>query len=166
MFTRKIYQDMLAHACKQIEKMSKVMISEIKAYQRDRCIPFSLKMWPKRQFDYAHFMCKTEDVRKMVGCTGTDGAVVCTWQSKFRDAKGEKKKGGVSCLFLCQWLIVCHFVDVNVTKIKFTNVLAALIDPCTVCGGAEVAFNNCLINVEALHRYIKESDENNEEVLL
>ena len=165
-FTRKIYQDMLAHACKQIEKMSKVMISEIKAYRRDRCIPSSLKMWPKRQFDYAHFMRKTEDVRKMVGCTGTDGAVVCTWQSKFRDAKGEKKKGGVSCLFLHQWLILCHFVDVNVTKIKFTNVSAALIDPCTVCGGAEVAFNDCPINVEALHRYIKESDENNEEVLL
>ena len=61
-FTRKIYQDMLAHACKQIEKMSKVMISEIKAYRRDRCIPSSLKMWPKRQFDYAHFMRKTEDV--------------------------------------------------------------------------------------------------------
>ena len=111
-------------------------------------------------------MHKTEDVRKMVGCTGTDGAVVCTWQSKFRDAKGEKKKGGVSRLFLHQWLILRHFVDVNVTKIKFTNVSAALIDPCTACGGAEVAFNNCPINVEALHRYIKESDENNEEVLL
>ena len=54
----------------------------------------------------------------------------------------------------------------NITKIKFTNVSATLINPCTVCGGAEVAFNDCPINVEALHRYIKESDENNEEVLL
>ena len=102
----------------------------------------------------------------MVGSTGTDGAVVCTWQSNFHDAKEEKKKGGVSRLFLHQWLILCYFVDVNVTKIKFTNVSAALIDPCTACGGAEVAFNDCPIYVEALHRYIKESDENNEEVLL
>ena len=61
-FTRRIYQDMQAHACKQIEKMSKVMINEIKTYRRDWCIPSLLKMWPKRQFDYAHFMCKTEDV--------------------------------------------------------------------------------------------------------
>ena len=102
----------------------------------------------------------------MVGCTGTDGAVVCTWQCKFRDTKGEKKKGGVSCLFLHQWLILHNFVDVNITKIKFTNVSAAIIDLCTLCGGVEVVFNNCPINVEALHKYIKESDENNEEVLL
>ena len=91
---------------------------------------------------------------------------MCTWQSKFLDAKGEKKKGRVSCLFLHQWLFLCHFVDVNITKIKFTNVSATLINPCTVSGGAEVAFNDCPINVEALHRYIKEFDENNEEVLL
>ena len=102
----------------------------------------------------------------MVGCNGTDGAVVCTWQSKFRDANGERKKGGVSRFFLHQWLILCHFVDVNKSKIKFTNVAASLIEPCTRCGGAEVAFNDCPINVETLHKYIKESDENNEEVLL
>ena len=66
-FTCKIYQDMQAHACKQIEKMSKVMINEIKTYRRDRCIPSLLKMWPKRQFDYAHFMRKTEDVQKWWG---------------------------------------------------------------------------------------------------
>jgi hypothetical protein len=165
-FTRKIYEKMQAHVCKQIEKMSKVMIREIKEYRRDRCIPSSLKMWPRNQFDYAHFMRKTEDVRKMVGCTGTDGAVVCTWQCKFRDAKGEKKQGGVSRLFIHQWLILRHFVYVNETKLKFTNVSAALIQPCTKRGGAEIAFNDCPFHVEALHKYIKESDENNEEVLL
>ena len=101
-FSCRVYKDMQAHACKQIEKMSMVMISEIKAYRSDCRIPSSLKMWPRKQFDYAHFMHKTEDVQKMVGCTGT----------------GEKKKGGVSRLFLHQWLILCHFVDVNVTKIK------------------------------------------------
>ncbi len=67
----------------------------------------------------------------------------------------EKKKCGVSCLFLHQWLILCHFIDVNESKIKFTNVSAALIEPCTKCGGAEVAFNDCPIHVEALHKYIK-----------
>ena len=91
---------------------------------------------------------------------------MCTWQCKFCDTKGEKKKGWVSRLFLHQWLILCHFVDVNKTKIKFTNVSAALIELCTKRGGAEVAFNDCPINVEALPKYIKESDENDEEVLL
>ena len=165
-FTRKIYEEMQAHVRKQIKKMSKVMISEIKAYWRDRCIPSLLKMWPRKQFDYAHFMRKTEDVRKMAGCTGTDGAIVCTWNCKFRDAKGEKKKGGVSHLFLHQWLILCHFVDVNETKIKLTNVSAALIEPCNKHSGAEVAYNDCPIHVEALHKYIKECNETNEEVLL
>ena len=72
----------------------------------------------------------------------------------------------MSRLFLHQWLILRHFVDVNETKIKFTNVSAALIEPCTKQGSAEAAFSDCPINVEALHKYIKESDENNEEVLL
>ncbi len=74
------------------------MIGEIKLYRKDRRIPFSLKMWPRKQFNYDHFMRKIEDVRKMVGCNGTDGAIVCTWQSKFHDANGEKKGGSVSCL--------------------------------------------------------------------
>ena len=77
-FTCRVYKETQAHVRKQIEKMCKVMISEIKAYRKDRCIPSSLKMWPRKKFDYTHFMHKTEDVRKMVGCTGTDGAVVCT----------------------------------------------------------------------------------------
>ena len=86
--------------------------------------------------------------------------------SDVRCTHGERKKGGVPCFFLDQWLILCHFGDVNESKIKFTNVATSLIEPCTIRGGAEVAFNDCPINVETLHKYIKESDENNEEVLL
>ena len=69
------------------------MISEIKVYRKDRLIPSLLKMWPRKQFNYDHFVHKIEDVSKMVVCNGTDGAVVCTWQSKFCDANGERKKG-------------------------------------------------------------------------
>ena len=54
----------------------------------------------------------------------------------------------------------------NENKIKFTIVSAALVDPCTKRGDKEVAYNDSPRGVEQLHRYIKESDENNEEVLL
>jgi uncharacterized protein YsxB (DUF464 family) len=165
-FTREMYEGMQATVQRQIEKMCKVMITEIKQYRKDRCIPSSLKMWPKKQFNYGHFMRKIEDVRKMVGCNGIEGAVVCTWRSKFSDADGDRKKGGVSRLFIHQWLILRHFVDVNPNKIKFTNVSAALVDPCTRRGNKELAYNDSPRAVEQLHCYIKESDENNEEVLL
>ena len=84
---------MQAHVQKQIEKMSKVMIGEIKVYRKDQRIPSLLKMWPRKQFNYDHFMLKIEDVWKMVGCNGMDRAIMCTWQSKFRDANEEKKRG-------------------------------------------------------------------------
>ena len=45
------------------------------------------------------------------------------------------------------------------------NVSAAVMTDCTNCGDAEVAFNDCPKNVCALHKYINESDQNNEEAL-
>jgi len=161
-----MYEGMQATVQCQIEKMCKVMITEIKQYRKDRCIPSSLRMWPRKQFNYGHFMRKIEDVRKMVGCNGIEGAVVCTWHSKFSNADGERKKGGVSRLFIHQWLIFCHFVNVNANKIKFTNVSATLVDPCTKQEDKELAYNDSPRGVEQLHCYIKESDEYNEEVLL
>jgi hypothetical protein len=91
-------------------------------------------------------MRKIEDVRKMVGCNGIEGAVVYTWRSKFSDADGERKMGGVSGLFI--------------------NVSAALVGPCTQRGDKELAYNDSPRAVEQLHCYIQESDENNEDVLL
>jgi hypothetical protein len=41
-----------------------------------------------------------------------------------------------------------------------------LVDPCTTHGDKELAYNDSPRDVKQLHRYIKESDENNEEVLL
>ena len=69
-------------------------------------------------FDFAR---KIEDVCKMVGCNGNEGAIVCTWHTKLCDVDGNRKKGGVSRMFLHQWLILRHFVDVNESKIKFTK---------------------------------------------
>ena len=40
-----------------------------------------------------------------------------------------------------------------------------LVNPCTKRGDKELAYNDSPRGVEQLHRYIKESDENNEEVL-
>ncbi len=63
----------------QIERMSNVMIREIKHYQRDRGIPSSVKMWSRKSYDYVHYVHKIEDVYKMVGCNRKDGTVVTTW---------------------------------------------------------------------------------------
>ena len=85
---------------------------------------------------------------------------------KFNNAECQKEKGGVSRMFLRQWLIFHHFVDVNEMKIKFTNVSDVLMKYCTKCGEAEMAFNNSPQNLRQIHKYIKESDENNEGELL
>ena len=102
----------------------------------------------------------------MVACNGNEGAIVCTWRTKFHDVDGNRKKGGVSCMFLHQWLILRHFVDVNESKIKFTNVSNVLMKYCTMLGDMELAYNDCPQNVHELHKYIKESDDKNEEELL
>ena len=102
----------------------------------------------------------------MIGCNGMEGAVVCTWRTKLSDADGQRKKGGVSRMFLHQWLILHHFVAVNESKIKFTNVSSSVMTYCIERVQAETAFNDCPDNVRELCKYIKESDENNEEVML
>ena len=79
---------MQAHVRKQIEKMRKVMIGEI-----DCGIPSLLKMLPRKQFNYHHFMHKIEDVQKMVGCNGMDGAVVCNGSASSVMLMGGGKRG-------------------------------------------------------------------------
>ena len=69
-------------------------------------------------------------------------------------------------MFLHQWLILCHFVDVNESKIKFTNVSDVLMKYCIMCGDMEQAYNDCPQSVREHHKYIKEPDDNNEEELL
>ena len=69
-------------------------------------------------------------------------------------------------MFLHQWLILRHFVDVNESKIKFTNVSSSVMTYCIERGQDEMAFNDCPANVHELCKYIKESEENNEEVML
>ena len=165
-FTVEIYSDTQVEIRRQIEKMSRVMIKEISEYRKDRGIPSSLKMWHRKHYDYVHFMRKIEDVRKMIGCNGKEGAIVCTWRTKLSDSDGQRKKGGVSRMFLHQWLILRHFVDVNESKIKFTNVSSSLMTYCIKRGQDEMAFNDCPANVRELCKFIKESDENNEEVML
>ena len=76
------------------------------------------------------------------------------------------KKGGVSQMFIHQWLKLCHFVSMKETKIKINNVSEVLMVSCTICGDDDIAFNDIPGNVQWLHQYIKESDANIEEVLL
>ena len=165
-FCLDLFSDAVSKIQCQIEKMSKVMIKEIMTYRKDCGIPSSVKMWPRKQYDYIHFARKIEDVRKMVGCNGNEGAIVCTWRTKFHDVDGNRKKGGVSRMFLHQWLILHDFVDVNESRIKFSNVSNVLMKYCTVRGDMELAYNDCPQNVREFHKYIKESDDNNKEELL
>jgi hypothetical protein len=69
-------------------------------------------------------------------------------------------------MFLHQWLILHQFVDVNESKIKFTNVSSSVMTCYIERGEDEMAFNDCPANGRELCKYIKESDENNEEVML
>lgn len=70
-----------------------------------------------------HTSCANiEDVRRMIGCTCIYDAVVFTWYQKLWDNSGSRKKTGTSCILIHHWLIICHFVNVSVAKIKFTNV--------------------------------------------
>ena len=69
-------------------------------------------------------------------------------------------------MFLHQWLILRHFIDVNESKIKFTNVSSPVMTYCIERGQAEMTFNDCPANVCGLCTYIKESDENNEEIVV
>jgi hypothetical protein len=133
-FTVKIYSDTQVETRRQIEKMSRVMITEISEYQRDHGIPSSLKTWRRKHYDYVNFMQKIEDVRKMIGCNGAEGVIVCQWRTKLSDADGQRKKGGLSRMFLHQWLILRHFIDVNESKIKFTNVSSSVMTCCIECG--------------------------------
>ena len=55
------------------------MISEITACRKECSIPTLIKMLPRKQYKYIHYMQKLEDVRKMVGCNGLEGAAVSTW---------------------------------------------------------------------------------------
>ena len=75
----KLYDKFKAQLVDQIERMSNVMIREIKHYQRDCGIPSSVKMWLRKSYDFIDYMWKIEDVCKMVGCNGKDGTVVTTW---------------------------------------------------------------------------------------
>ena len=75
----KLYDIIKAQLVDQIERMSKVMIHEIKHYQRDCGIPSLEKMWLRQSYVYVHYVPKIQDVRKMEGCNGMDGAVVSTW---------------------------------------------------------------------------------------
>ena len=72
MFNVKLDDKFNAELVDQTERMSKVMVCEIKHYQRDRSILFLVKMWPRKSYEYVHYVRKIEDVQKMVGCIGMD----------------------------------------------------------------------------------------------
>ncbi len=91
-FIVELHDKIKAQLVDQIERMSKVMIHEIKHYQREHGIPSSVNMWPRKSYNYVHYVRKIEDVCKMVGCNGKDCAVVSTWQVKLSDAQGKQKK--------------------------------------------------------------------------
>ncbi len=84
---------------------------------------------------------------------------------KLSDAQGQWKKGGVLCMCIHQWLVLHHFVDVNESKIKYTNVSAAAMTECIKHGETVTAFNDSPVNVHELHKYILESDCTSEEIL-
>ena len=56
-------------------------------------------------------------------------------------------------MFIPQRLILCHFVDVNESKIKYTNVSAAVMTECIKHGETVTAFNDSPVNVRELHKY-------------
>ena len=68
-------------------------------------------------------------------------------------------------MFIHQWLILRHFVDVNESKIKYTNVSAAAMTACIKRGETVAAFNDSPTNVYELHKCITESDQNDKEIL-
>ncbi len=68
-------------------------------------------------------------------------------------------------MFIHQWLILHHFVDVNESKIKYTNMSAAVMTECIKHGETVTAFNEKLMNVHELHKYILEPDCTPEEIL-
>ena len=75
------------------------------------------------------------------------------WLSvQLSDRSGRRKKEGSSCLFVHQWIVIRHIVDVKVSKIKFTNISNILLKPCIYQGEVKVAFNDSLKNVPQLHK--------------
>jgi hypothetical protein len=56
---------------------------------------------------------------------------------------------GGSCLFVHQWLMIHHFVDVKVLKIKFSNISKILLEACIHQGKDEVTFNDSPKNMPA-----------------
>lgn len=136
------------------------MISKVGEYRRDKCIPFFLKMWPKKKYAYGCIMRKIEGDQKMIGRNGTEGAVVSCWRLKFSDMEGNQKKEGVCCPFIHKWQMLCHFVDIKQDKIKFTNVSNVVMEHCIQNGEDKMAINDCPTNVKNLHLFIKELDKN------
>ena len=61
-------------------------------------------------------------------------------------------------MFIHQWIILRHFVDVNESKIKYTSMSAAVMTECIKRGETDTAFNDSPMNVHELHKYITESD--------
>lgn len=82
------YDDLQVFVEHQIENMSNVMIHEITQYMTDCNIPSSLKALLRKKYNYIHFMCKFEDVPRLVGCTGVGGAVVCTLPHRITEEGG------------------------------------------------------------------------------
>jgi hypothetical protein len=161
----KVYDKFNAELVDKIERMSKVMLCERKHYLKDRGISFLVMMWPRESYYYVNYVRKIQDVWKMVGCNVIDGAIVRTWQAKLSDAQGQRKKGGVSRMFIHQWLILNHFVDVSESKIKYTDVSAAVMTECIKHGNTVTAINDSPTNVRELHKYITESNQNAKEIL-
>ena len=68
-------------------------------------------------------------------------------------------------MFIHQWLILRHFVDVNESKTQYTNVSAAVMTECIKHGDTVTAWNDSTKHVLELHKYITESAVNQEEML-
>lgn len=68
-------------------------------------------------------------------------------------------------MFIHQWFILCHFVDINKSKIKFTNVSVMGMEGCTKRDDDKTAFKDSPWNVWQLCKCIEESNEKGEDVL-
>ena len=61
-------------------------------------------------------------------------------------------------MFIHQWLILLHFVDVNESKIKYTNVSEVMTE-CIKHGETDTAFKDSPMNVRELHKYGAKVDD-------
>lgn len=89
----------------------------------------------------------------------------CWWNSCIYlapDALGQqlsRKKASTSCICIHDWLIFCHFVDVLVSKIQFTNVCKTSLDACTHWCYYKVTYNELPKNVCDIHKGTMDANE-------